>query len=373
MRHQVLPQALALLAIASLLTTGCGRSGEPNPSASSGKPESQQASGGAEFVGNARCAECHAEQSAAYASTGHASTFALTQDSSASQALDGTTFRDPERDVTYHYHFDAGEGLSVTIPELFGEDSFPLRYAVGSNQHALTFVSLIPDLARGTAGIEHRVSVYGKEQRLDLTPGHRGEIAHEEVQMFGKVLPPDTLKACIGCHTTSAAIAGTEVVDLRPNVGCESCHGPGSRHVAAMEAGGVEALIQSLRPADAAAALQQVEVCGKCHRMPGDIAPDDLHAGNPKLARFQPVGLLKSRCFEESDGRLSCSTCHDPHARPAHQRENFVDACLKCHSDPQSRHSVCPVSPRQDCIRCHMPPTEVHPGIHFHDHWIRVR
>jgi hypothetical protein len=24
-------------------------------------------------------------------------------------------------------------------------------------------------------------------------------------------------------------------------------------------------------------------------------------------------------------------------------------------------------------VRCHMPPVEIHRGIEFHDHWIRVR
>ena len=41
-------------------------------------------------------------------------------------------------------------------------------------------------------------------------------------------------------------------------------------------------------------------LCGTCHRhpsgaKPGQIRPDDAH-----LARFQPVGILQSRCFRES-------------------------------------------------------------------------
>ena len=47
--------------------------------------------------------------------------------------------------------------------------------------------------------------------------------------------------------------------------------------------------------------------------MPGGVAATpDLR--NPWNARHQPLLLAASRCFRESKGRLSCLTCHSPHA-----------------------------------------------------------
>lgn len=364
--------ATALLCLWALCASGCGGCRSSEPESPRAEAPEKAAVDTAKFVGQHRCGECHPGQADLHAATGHADTFAHTRDSPWARELDGKTYTDPERNVTYHYQYDDKAGLSVTIPQVFGPDAFPLTYALGSNQHALTFVSLIPSLSGKPAGIEHRVTIFGPDGELGLTPGQRGKSPTEEVQMFGVLIPEETLEACIGCHTTRVQLAGTDVHELLPHVSCESCHGPGADHVGAMEEGLESFAISSLRPVNAEATRHQIEVCGRCHRMPKDLVPDDLHPDNEKLARFQPVGLLQSRCFTESGGMLACSTCHDPHDRPANQREGYVAACVKCHSPELEHQTACPVSPESDCISCHMPKAEVHPGISFHDHWIRV-
>jgi hypothetical protein len=320
------------------------------------------------YVAEHVCAECHADQFGKHQKSGHANTFRLSVESVLARHLAGLVFPDPERGYSYHYQLNPHSGLSVTVPELLGNDPFPLLYEFGSGQNAVTYLTLLPDRWGDTVGIEHRVSLYRAERglELDLTPGHQRAAVGQEVEQFGRVIRGDTLTRCIGCHTVTAEIAGQQLTDLRPNVGCQSCHGPGREHVAAQESEGVD----SYAGFTSQAAAREIELCGRCHRLPED--PSNAHV-SPNLIeniRFQPAGLIQSRCYKSSSD-LRCTTCHDPHERVSRDRDHYVRRCLSCHGQPES--TVCPVSPRENCISCHMPAIAVHRDIKFHDHWIRVR
>ena len=122
---------------------------------------------------------------------------------------------------------------------------------------------------------------------------------------------------------------------------------------------------------DWATAGEQMRLCGKCHRLPEMIQPaGSIRPGNRALARFPSVGLLQSACYARSDGRMRCTTCHDPHARTSTDRAAYEAACLECHGE--SSKAECPVSPRTGCVECHMPKHDVGHGMRFTDHWIRA-
>jgi hypothetical protein len=321
------------------------------------------------YVDERLCAECHPGHAADHAKSGHASTFHLAGDHAITRQLDGMSFADPQRSYRYQYSLDEQQDLWVSIPELFGEERFPLEYSLGSGENAVTLLTLAPTRLGDTVGVEHRVTVYRDEPEweLDLTPGHAAETPRQEIEHFGKLIQGDDLTRCIACHTTSGRVVGQEIVGLRANVGCQSCHGPGREHLTAVETGGRG----GYHGFTERTAREEVQLCGRCHRLPSEdagapAAPDDI-----RNVRFQPVGLLQSRCFTETAGGLKCSTCHNPHQRVSRKSAHYVQKCLTCHSGPQNH--VCPVSPRTDCVRCHMPPVDIHRGIEFHDHWIRVR
>src|SRR5262249_32916287 len=122
------------------------------------------------YVGLQTCARCHPDEAADHARSGHAHTFARTADSDVARNWHGRVFKDPERGYEYHYRFGP-DGLSVTIPERFGERSFPLDFIYGSGTHAYSFLTLVPSRTGATDGIEHRVTSFGREERLALTPG----------------------------------------------------------------------------------------------------------------------------------------------------------------------------------------------------------
>ena len=139
--------------------------------------------------------------------------------------------------------------------------------------------------------------------------------------------------------------------------------------------------MQARNPTDSDAGFEQrpwrttdqIQICAQCHRGEDSVKKSEITRENPKIVRYQPVGLVQSKCFVQSRQQLLCSTCHNPHQHAASQTtEQYEKKCLQCHS--ASPDSVrCSVSPDSDCVSCHMPRVEIHPSISFHDHWIRVR
>jgi hypothetical protein len=321
------------------------------------------------YVDERLCAECHPNQAGSHPRTGHARTLQPATQWQFAAALDGKTFQDPERGVKYHYRFDPQEGLSVTAPERFGNDSFPLTYAFGSGSRGVTFVTLIPNRFGQTVGIEHRVSVRKGQEGpvLELAPGHQGHVPAQEVEQFGRVIDAASLARCLDCHATRGEIGAQEIRGLEPSVGCQKCHWPGREHVIAMreaKARGEEFPARPQLPP-----LEQIRACSRCHLQSG--ADDELKAmpGHIRSVRVQAAELQQSRCFTQSENRLGCATCHDPHAPIGSDAAPYVQRCLDCHAAPNS--VACPVSPKADCVRCHMPTVKAENGIQWHDHRIR--
>jgi hypothetical protein len=323
------------------------------------------------YVDERLCAECHPIQAAAHPHTGHARTLRPTAQWPLAAALDGMTFQDPERGLKYHYHFDPQAGLSVTIPERLGSDSFPLAYAFGSGKRRLTFLTLIPNRVGETVGIEHRVSVRGGQDVpvLELTPGHQEQVPAQEVEQFGRVIDAAALDRCLDCHATRGEIREPEIQGLVPNVGCQKCHWPGREHTIAMREAKAKGI--TVRTGPKPSPLEQIRACSHCHLPAG--SEDELQSmpGHIRSVRIQSSELLQSRCFTQSGNRLGCSTCHDPHAPIASDPAAYVQQCLACHATPNS--ISCPVSPKTDCVRCHMPATTAESGIPWHDHRIRKK
>ncbi len=323
------------------------------------------------YVDDRSCAECHPTQAASFPHTGHARTLQPAAEWPLAAGLEGMTFQDPERGTKYHYHFDPQQGLSVTVPERLGSDSFPLTYAFGSGRRRVTFLTLIPNRVGETVGIEHRVSVLGGQDGLvlELTPGHQQHVPAQEVEQFGRVIDSAALGRCLECHATRGEIREHEILGLEPHVGCQKCHWPGREHAIAMREARAQGATVPKRPQPSP--LEQIRACSRCHLPAG--SDDELKSmpGHIRSVRVQASELLQSRCFTQSENRLDCSTCHDPHAPIVTDLAPYVEQCLACHGTPDS--TSCPVSPKTDCVRCHMPVTKAENGIPWHDHRIRKK
>jgi predicted CXXCH cytochrome family protein len=83
----------------------------------------------------------------------------------------------------------------------------------------------------------------------------------------------------------------------------------------------------------------------------GEVGPEGR-------ATSQYEALLESACKRASGDRMTCTTCHDPHASEtaatAAERVAYYRAkCLSCHTDAMFATAHHPEQP--DCARCHMP------------------
>jgi predicted CXXCH cytochrome family protein len=337
------------------------------------------------FVGRKVCAQCHAENFQLHAEHGHANTFARARDSEiARKKYIGRTLDagDPYGSFRYLAADDGGILAEVPgdvevpgdteVPGKSGDPPFRLEYAVGSGHNGVTLLSLIADDEEGTVGIEHRLSWFKSDDQFSVTPGHVDEPPEHGPACFGKVIRGKELHDCVFCHTTTGKIVDQEIVDLVESINCEKCHGPGSEHVRqAQESPNPPPFSVGRNDWDLEAELN---LCGRCHRMPLTISPKELREYPDMLTRFQPIGVLRSKCYLESEGQFMCSTCHDPHmTTKARSRDQYEQICVSCHLENSEAHVACPESPQEACIECHMPAVKVHRSISFHDHWIRVR
>ena len=332
---------------------------------SSAKPVTQPT-----YVGRQACLECHPDNHRLHGLHGHATTFRSADDPDVADKFVGKSFDAGEPFGTYTYHADE-QGVFARIPEKFGDRPFRFQYALGHK--SLTFLSLLPDAVEGTVGLEHRVSWIDGPDHLGETPGQRGQTLKTAAELFGNQHRGKIMHKCVYCHVTTGEIVGQEIVNLTPNVNCEKCHGPASEHVRLAKASKTPPPFSVGR--DDWDTESEVQLCGDCHRLPKDITRKQLRDYPDLLTRFQPVGLLRSECFVQSEGKLKCTTCHNPHesvseTTTAKQEQN----CLDCHQENSKSHVACPVSPTEGCIECHMPAFKLEGlGTSFHDHWIRVR
>jgi len=162
---------------------------------------------------------------------------------------------------------------------------------------------------------------------------------------------------CMFCHNAYPEIpAGHEQPFAPPvyagalpeGIDCQRCHGPGSRHAKlAATAGAKRADIRNaiVNPSRLTAE-RQIEVCMVCHlettsfplpnaiqrydRGPFSYRPGeamgafilnfDHAAGTGREDKFEIVNaayrLRRSVCFLKSNGKMLCTTCHNPHDIP---------------------------------------------------------
>jgi hypothetical protein len=331
------------------------------------------------YVGDdARCTSCHQEQGLSYLHTVHHLTSQLPDEHSipGSFAEEHNVLKitDPapvigDPGVSYKMEKRA-DGFYVTAVTGFTGQmqrrSERIGIVIGAPVRGQSYLYW-----RGDALYELPVSYWADGQQWINSPGYRNGAPE-----FDRPASP----RCLECHVAYAQqlSPGPDVnrfskAGLVLGIGCETCHGPGARHVALHEShSGAMADEAILNPAHFSRD-RQVDLCALCHSgvrqaadgeafsyKPGepldhylkmDKADRDLH---PDVHANQ-VGLLKrSRCYQGSPN-MSCSTCHDVHA-PERAPASYAARCLSCHrieSCGAERKIGADIANR--CIDCHMP------------------
>jgi hypothetical protein len=297
-----------------------------------------------EFAGSAPCAGCHAKEFDAQ----HASRHALTFRQASGSALG--RLAPPAGPV------DRSSYTLLSVDNRFvlrgvgaNPSKQPLDFVLGSGKTGMTYVAVVEQ----SSLLEASRSFFPRWRRWETTPGQEKGQAGDT--SFGHVHGREASRKCLGCHSVVLPADGLAPSPSLYGVGCESCHGPGRDHIAAMRAGSRSDLHMERLAGWGATRLN--EMCGKCHR-----TEHDLNLSSPdarQTQRFQPYALVRSACRTESGDVLSCLTCHNPHTDASPDRRSYEAACLNCHGPSADRSPdavrVCPVNPKNGCIGCHMP------------------
>ncbi len=305
----------------------------------------------ATFVGSLKCQDCHKPEYDKWLGSHHDLAMDVANENSvlgdfndAEFTIHGVTSRFYRKDGKYFVHTNGpgGEMGDFEITHTFGW--FPLQ------QYLVPFPG-------------------GRLQTLPIAWDSR-QGQWFKVPPVGPTDPADWLYwtnaaqnwngMCAQCHSTNLKKNYNPETDTYNttwsdiDVGCEACHGAGSRHVAWAE------MAEMARPAVSNYELTQqtsdinsrelVELCAPCHSRRGAMG-DDTHAKADLLDNYLPSLLTQDLYF--ADGQIKdevyvygsfiqskmyrhdvrCSDCHDVHTIKLVKEGN--DLCLQCHRAAQ--------------------------------------
>ena len=325
------------------------------------------------FVGPAQCATCHPAQATSHAKSGHARSLQPAGAHPLARQFSRDTVYQREPDFRFRFHLDRGQ-LRVTGFDRQDRMDIPVQWAFGAGDQAVTLVTRID----ANWYLEHYLSFYTALGGMAPTAGHgalKPKTLPEAMGVPYATSDPKTgILGCFECHSTGSVRTDPEtgLQPLQPGVQCEACHGAGLDHVAAANRGAtVEARRRIGNPKRLSASALN-EFCGRCHRPPTAVGAsiDWNYSWN---LRHQPVYLSQTKCLQNSQGKLSCFTCHEPHQPLEKRASAYNQRCLACHerngSDPAPR---CQTEARSNCIDCHMPRVSPQPALRFTNHWIGI-
>jgi tetratricopeptide (TPR) repeat protein len=327
------------------------------------------------FVGSKECAGCHAEEYRKYSATRHNKTFHKGADL-LQLPIPDHPLTDPDNTNVTHSYVRTGDKIQVDTRA--GEKVYKtiVEYAFGTRDRYISMIG--HDDNRDFRAL--RLSYYRDGDRHGWTRTF-GSPTEDELVRGQMVLMRDGVNRCLYCHTTRSrdfrepADANPSPAVADPGIGCERCHGPGTNHIAAIKFDFPDRATVNVGSSTAANINKQ---CADCHVV-GSRAEIEADPENPMYVRSSGVTFTMSRCYSESDGRLSCLTCHDPHTDSEKSAGYYESKCLKCHSmagnslSEAVRVVVCPVNPKTKCLECHMKKVDV-PVLKtlMTDHFIRI-
>lgn len=343
-------------------------------SAGAPKPAPKRTSEAKEDIDPEHCGKCHSEEVSGFARSAmaHSMRLAGTEPAGVVTAASATLQILPGK-----------EGTWQEIRTASGETSrHRVDYVVGSGAHAQGYLSLMSDHL-----FQSPVAYYTKLARYGPAPGFESLPEPD----FSRPVSP----ACLFCHAGGVIpVLGTQntyrgKVFSHLSITCDRCHGSTVAHLEHPAAKNI------VNPAHLAGAARD-SVCEQCHLIgaarvlnPGKSFAD-FRAGEPlestfTVFRLQPTDgkmqdlrvishseeLALSACARNSDGKLWCGTCHDPHNEPTEKVSFYRDRCLLCHRTTAFAPSH-PAS-TSNCVGCHMPRRDAVDGGHtvFTDHRIQ--
>ena len=366
-------RAAAAFAAAALLCMG-GCSDMP------GRPAS--------YVGSATCASCHHTQQEAWLSSDHKRAMQLPDTSHVLGDFNNgqLTHFDDVYSFVHRENDDGSKSMSVIArrgvgtdgEESIQEDTLSVEWVFGHDP-------LQQVLVRGERGRLHALTA-----AWDVEGEKWYSLYPDEPTPPGDVLDWQSDRMswnymCAACHTTGlqrgydVAMDAYETTWAESSVGCEACHGPGSRHVEDPLSGfGMTGASAKRSPADGRASMAVLEseltMCAACHsRRTPLVEPPAEHVSF--LDQYAPALISDGLYYDDGQIRdevyvygsylqsgmaqagVTCSDCHDPHTGARRLPGNAL--CTSCHA---GKIEDAPVhllhvdgNAATDCETCHMP------------------
>jgi predicted CXXCH cytochrome family protein len=381
-----------------------------------------EAPAAARFVGSEACGQCHQAEARLWHASQHRHAMDHATDKTVlgdfanasfdNNGIHSRFFRDGAR---FMVETDGPDGrlAAFEIKYTFGID--PLQqYLIEFPDGRIQALSLAWDARAKDAGGQRWFHLYPNET-----------IGPDDVLHWTR-LNQNWNFMCAECHSTGVAknynaandTYATRFAEI--SVGCEACHGEGSRHVDWVLAqqswwpfgkpqDPAKGLLVAFdertditwltdprtgkpqRRIGPAALRKEVETCGRCHARRAALSADwvpgrwlsDTHLVAP-LSRglYFPDGQMQDEVYNYGSFKQSrmfaagvtCSDCHEPHA--AKLRAEGDNVCLQCHSREMyavaSHHHHERVSAPVGCGSCHMPARTYMVIDARHDHSFRV-
>jgi predicted CXXCH cytochrome family protein len=416
MKIRVAPVALAIVVVAVLVAAVWWQRGQRVPAVAIKAADPSPEPAALAYVGSQSCAGCHAQEYKLWQASQHAAAIQVADARSVIGDFSGVRLRQ----------------YGVVSEFLRRSDKFLVRTDG-------------PDGKIGEFEVRHTFGVYPLQQYLVELPGGRVQALpvawdarprEQGGQRWFHLYPDEEIAhgdelhwtrrqqnwnfMCADCHSTNvqkqydAANDGYATQWSEISVGCEACHGPGSRHVAlaravpadgAMSSSGLTVDLDErhgvtwvINPASGNAARsrprttsKELDVCAQCHSRRGQYS-NDYRPGEPFLDHYLPsllgAGLyhpdgqqrdevfnwgsfLSSRMYDKG---VTCGDCHDPHGGKLRASGNAV--CAQCHSaaryDQPDHHFHETGTAGAACASCHMK-TETYMVVDpRHDHSFRI-
>lgn len=351
------------------------------------------------FVGSPRCGECHKSSYEKWRESHHDLAMDVATEETVLGDFNETRYTDPHNQVTSSFFRQDGKFMVATEG---------------------------PEGALETFEITHVFGVYPLQQYLIPFPGGRLQslnIGWDARENKWYRLPPYEVKGpddwlhwtrggqtwngmCAECHSTNVVKNYDIDTDsyrttwFEIDVGCESCHGPGSRHsawaaqppLARSGAENGELVVAT----SGITSEEQIAICAPCHSRRfqlGDnphLAGDVLDVMVPSLLEeglYYPDGqileevyvygsFVQSKMYRHG---VRCSDCHDVHSLLLHKDGN--ELCLQCHRAEEydsydhhfhKREFEGKPSDGHLCVKCHMP-GRIYMGADYRpDHSLRI-
>lgn len=376
----------------------------------------------ARFVGSETCATCHAGETDLWRQSQHAKAMAHASDKTVLGDFNDARFeyfgvrsRMFRRDGKFMVETDGPDGKLATFEVKYTFGLEPLQqYLVEFPDGRVQALALSWDTRPREAGGQRWFHLYPNEN-----------VDHTDVLHWTK-LNQNWNFMCAECHSTGvrknydAAADKFQTMFAEISVGCEACHGQGSRHAAWARAhqswlpfgkqddstfGLLVRYAERLnvtwpidpktgsarRSAPPATLRTEVESCGMCHARRGQLTEDwvpgrwlsHTHAvSNLSRGLYDSAGQMDDEVFNYGSFKQSrmfaagvtCSDCHDPHSAKIRYPGDGV--CLQCHAPEKfaaashHRHESAPTP--VTCANCHMPVRTYMVVDDRHDHSFRV-